>query len=310
MPACGSISKTAPAADLVTEQRSLDTTVGAVVVRTLHVASEAEVTAEPIHQLFHHRLTDTDNPDALGARARRFYAHGSFDVPGNRIDAKDFLGARWVVNGRALDDTFGDLLDRAQRLLHPSNPALRPAVIAHGDAHNANVWRTDAGLVLFDPAFAGMHVPALLAEAKATFHNVWAHPFWLYHPEQPAIATTVRYDDGTLDVRTEWTLSPLRQAFLDSKAELVWRPLLRAMNERGRVDPQWRATLRAALFACPTLVMNLRSGPDAAGRDPQTSLVGLTVAMLVGSEGSPLDEWFDSIDPTGAPVAGVGGVGA
>ena len=282
---------------LVAEQRALDTIAGRVLVDTLHFATEADVAAEPIHQLFHHRLVDPDRPEALGARAQRFYVHRSFALPGATLDWAAFGPARWNVNGQALEDTFADLLERARVLLHPANPALRPAVVAHGDAHNANVWRTPNGLVLFDPAFAGSHMPALLAEVKATFHNVWAHPFWLYHPAQSPYEATVRFVDGVLHVDTDWSPSPLRDAFQSSKADLVWRPLLGALRDRGWLHPDWRATVRAALFACPPLVMNLRSGEGAAGRDPVTSLVGLTVAMLAGSEGSPFDAWFDSIDP-------------
>ncbi len=285
---------------LVAEQRALDTITGRVLVDTLHFATEADVAAEPIHQLFHHRLVDPDQPAVLGARAERFYVHGSFALPGATLEWEDFGTARWNVNGHVLDDTFADLLERARVLLHPANPALRPAVVAHGDAHNANVWRTPDGLVLFDPAFAGSHMPALLAEVKATFHNVWAHPFWLYHPAQSPYEAAVRYADGVLHVDTDWSPSRLRDAFLASRADLVWRPMLCALRERGWLHPDWRATVRAALFACPTLVMNLRSGVGAAGRDPVTSLVGLTVAMLAGSEGSPFDAWFDSIDPGGA----------
>ena len=282
---------------LVAEARALDTTVGRLLVRTLHRASDNETAAEPIHQLFHHRLVDPDRSNMLGARAARYYVHRSFELDSIALDWPAFSTARWNVNGHLLNDAFGMLLERARVLLDPSNTAFRAAVVAHGDAHNANVWRGADGLVLFDPAFAGAHVPALLAEVKATFHNVWAHPFWLYHPAESHTATVATFADGVLQVDTDWVLTPLRAALLASKADLVWRPLLKALRERGWLDPRWRAIVRAALFACPTLVMNLRSGLDSAGRDPVTSLLGLTIAMLVGSEGSPLDEWFDSIDP-------------
>ena len=288
---------TADDPDLTADARALDAQIGRLQVRTMHLASGAEATAEPIHQLFHHRLVDPDRPNILGARATRYYVHRSFELGSARLDWAMFSTAQWNVNGCLLDDTFVTLLERAHVLLDPGNPAFRPAVVAHGDAHNANVWRGADGLVLFDPAFAGAHVPALLAEVKATFHNVWAHPFWLYHPSESRTATDARVGDGVLHVVTDWVLTPLRQTLLASKADLVWRPLLRALRDRGWLDPRWREVVRAALFACPTLVMNLRSGPDGSSRDPRTSLLGLTIAMLVGSEGSPLDEWFDSIDP-------------
>ena len=284
-------------AELTTDARALDATVGRLQVRTLHLASGDEAAAEPIHQLFHHRLVDPDRPNMLGARVARYYVHRSFDFGSVGLDWPAFSTARWHVNGGPLNDTFVTLLERARVLLDPSNPAFQPAVVAHGDAHNANVWRGADGLVLFDPAFAGAHMPALLAEVKATFHNVWAHPFWLYHPSESRTATDATFDDGVLHVDTDWVLTPLRQALLASKADLVWRPLLATLRDRGWLDPRWRAIVRTALFACPTLVMNLRSGPDSSGRDPNTSLLGFTVAMLVGSEGSALDAWFDSIDP-------------
>ena len=74
-------------------------------------------------------------------------------------------------------------------------------------------------LVFFDPAFAGAHLPALLAEIKPTFHNIFAHPDWLYHPADAALElrgqATVR--NGVLEVEHDWELPALRAAFLESK---------------------------------------------------------------------------------------------
>jgi hypothetical protein len=44
----------------------------------------------------------------------------------------------------------------------------------------------------------------------------------------------------------------------------------------------WRRIIRLALFLCPTLVMNLRAG--ATSHNPVSSLIGLAVAVMVGSE--------------------------
>ena len=99
----------------------------------------------------------------------------------------DFAALRWRINGIDYADTLAGLFDASLVRLAPDRLA-GGAVTAHGDAHNANVWIEerdgDARLVMFDPAFAGEHVPALLADVKATFHNVFAHPFWLYHPDE------------------------------------------------------------------------------------------------------------------------------
>ena len=108
---------------------------------------------------------------------------------------------------------------------------------------------------MFDPAFAGEHIPALLADVKATFHNIFAHPFWLYHPEEAdrRFHVSVSVADGRIDVTHDWQLTPLRRGFLDLKVEHVWRPLLAALAARDLLPPDWRSVMRLALFCCPTL---------------------------------------------------------
>ncbi|MCA8933479.1 MAG: hypothetical protein KDA49_13465, partial [Rhodospirillaceae bacterium] len=165
----------------------------AVALATLHTATADDVAAEPIHQLFHHRLVDRapggGGPGALGGRAKAFYVDGRFDFDGWSGSWAEIAGLSWRINGLDYPMTLADAFARAFRLLNPANLGPGPALVAHGDAHNANVWfeaddrvGADDRLVFFDPAFAGRHVPALLAEVKATFHNVFAHPFWLYDP--------------------------------------------------------------------------------------------------------------------------------
>jgi hypothetical protein len=112
-----------------------------------------------------------------------FYLGRAVDLPG--------VALPWPISrsagGSTADyaDTLAGLFDASLGRLAPDRLA-GGAVTAHGDAHNANVWIEERGgdsrLVMFDPAFAGEHVPALLADVKATFHNVFAHPLWLYHP--------------------------------------------------------------------------------------------------------------------------------
>ena len=111
----------------------------------------------------------------------------------------------------------------------------------------------------FDPAFAGAHLPALLAEIKPTFHNIFAHPDWLYHPDDAAkqLDCHASVRAGVLHVQHNWEPSPLRRAFLESKQQHVWRPLLAAPLLAGQA---WHRYMRLALFCCPTLVMNLRAG--------------------------------------------------
>jgi hypothetical protein len=183
-------------------------------------------------------------------------------------------------------------------------------VTAHGDAHNANVWieegRGAPRLVMFDPAFAGEHVPALLADVKATFHNIFAHPFWLYHPAEAEsrFRVDVSIEDGWITVTHDWALTPLRQGFLDLKIDHVWRPLLAALRTARLLPADWRHAVRLALFSCPTLVMNLRAGAAhgaTPGRSPAISALSFAVAVAAGSEPEAGSDAFSQfVDAIGA----------
>lgn len=292
-----------PAAEAraVAAERDLGERLGAVYGATLHPITPADSAAEPIHRLFHDRLVEMPGRRYPGGRLASFYVGRPFAFPGATIGWSDFAAARIVVNGRSYRDTVGALFDAAAERLAPERLADAGGVTAHGDAHNANVWYggpTDAPrLTLFDPAFAGEHVPALLAEVKATFHNVFAHPLWLYDPTTATerFRATADHRDGTLSIDTDWDLTPLRAGLLRAKAETVWRPLLADLAARGLLPSDWRRVIRLALFCCPTLVMNLRAG--AAGHTPTSSAIGWAVAVMAGSEPvGEMDVFTDFLD--------------
>ena len=291
---------------LIEAQRALDKLIGERYLATLHAADAAQVEAESIHRLFHARLVDPGRPDALGGRVRRFYVDQVFRFPGATLPWLDLAEKRWRINGVAYRHGLRELFEESRTRLEPARLAGHGAVVAHGDAHNANVWAEPATggrrLVFFDPAFAGRHIPALVAEVKATFHNIFSHPLWLYDApladHRFTAAATVSGD--IVDLRSDWQLSPLRKGFLDGKAALVWRPLLAALKERNRLPSDWRRIVRCALFCCPTLVMDLRAG-GGADHTPITSAIGLAVAVTMGSEPETgrdaLSDFLDSVEP-------------
>lgn len=292
-------------APLVRAQEDLDRIIGERYLATLHGATTDEAAAEPVHRLFHARLVDPEAPDRLGGRAARFYLDQPFEFPGLTAHWRDVGHRRWRINGVEYQGTLAGLFEESRRLLAPANFA-GAAVVAHGDAHNANVWCEDAAgpaprLVFFDPAFAGSHVPALLAEIKATFHNIFAHPFWLYDAGVAAkiYRASVRIPGEFVEIDHDWRLSDLRTAFLDSKVRQVWRPLLTGLKRRGLLPANWRRIVRCALFCCPTLVMNLRAG--AGDHNPVSSAIGLSVAVMAGSEPAagrdPLSAMLDVLAP-------------
>ena len=289
----------------VAAETALDRAIMRVFAESLTPITPAEAEAEPIHRLFHQRMIDPVTGAAPGGRYRDFYIGETFRFPGVELDWKAFADTRIAFNGvlyrQPVGALFADALDR----LAPRRLADAGGVIAHGDAHNANVWyleeEAERRLMFFDPAFAGAHIPSLLAEVKATFHNCLAHPLWLYEPAEAEqrYETRADYRDGVLSIETDWDLSPVRKRLLDVKAKEVWRPLLAALRERDMLPGDWRQVIRSALFLCPTLVMNLRAG--AGSHNPSSSAIGFGVAAMVGSEpqsGSDLmTAFFDAIDP-------------
>jgi len=272
----------------VAAERRLNTELMAVYARTLHPIDAAQSAAEPIHRLFQARLVDADYPGTIGGRFGSFYRGQRFEFPGLTLSWDDLKDLQIVVNGVRYRDTLATLFNDAFALLAPAGFAGSGGVTAHGDAHNANVWFEDHGqearLVMFDPAFAGRHVPALLAEVKTTFHNIFAHPLWLYDPPAAAMryhARAQRVGD-TVKIETDWRPSQVRLALLDAKADLLWRPLLHQLAARNLLPANWRRLLQLALFLCPTLVMNLRAGTGT--HNPVSSAIGIATAVAMGSD--------------------------
>ena len=261
---------------------------------TLHPVTPAQSWAEPIHRLFHERLIDRPGGRYPGGRLARFYLGKRFDLPGvGTVGWDDIAHLRPVVNGVEHRRSLAACFDAAHRRFRPDRLADAGGIVAHGDAHNANVWFEQHAegdrLTLFDPAFAGHAVPSLLAEVKATFHNVFAHPFWLYDPD---IATArhgaqVAIDGPRLRIDTDWSPGALRLALLRAKRDAYWAPWIAHLAARGMLPDDWDEVIRLGLFLSPTLVMNLRADrtadPGAGRHTPVSSAIGLSVALALGS---------------------------
>ncbi len=289
----------APPGDVIlAAQADRDELAARNLVASLHPITAAQSAAEPIHQLFHHRLTSPGAEPGRGGRIASFYEGRDFALGGGEpggtggtieLSWQQLLDARWRIDGIDYDRTLGELLAEAAELLDPAAVAAFGGVVAHGDDHNANVWFTTEGdahpLVAFDPAFAGRHVPALLAEVKATFHNALAHPLWLYEPAlaEERYGAAVRIVDGIVVVERDWALTPLRAALLTSRAERTWRPLIAALAEQGLLPEHWRRIVRLALMLCPLLVRDVRAG-GAGGHTPTTSALAFAMIVQCGAE--------------------------
>lgn len=281
-------------AALMAAQNAADEHLREIYRNTLEWQSSDDAAATPIHQLFYHRLT--------GGRLTRFYGDGSatsspeIALPGGTVGMREVRQARWTINGQQYDDTLNDLIERAIDLLQPAQAG--PSIIGHGDAHNGNVFYRAAtqSLLYFDPAFAGRHHP-LLDLTKPLFHNVFA--MWMYFPNEKAAQTHIalRRDGNVWTVEHDYALHPVRGMFLRSKVNRVLIPILRDLKAREWLRADWRAYLKAALFCCPFLTMNLT---DAAKFPPSISLLGLSMAVEMGAESkgrrSLIDQVLDEVE--------------
>jgi hypothetical protein len=274
---------------LTTAQHDADDRLWQIYQRTLNWQSAEDHARAPIHQLFYHRLT--------GGRLDRFYGAGqSVLLPTGHEAMTAVRAAHWTINGRDFDETLDDLIARARMLLAPDQAG--PAVIGHGDAHNGNVFFVSSDrLVYFDPAFAGRHHP-LLDLVKPLFHNVFA--MWMYFPAEMRDRLNVHAEKngGRWSITYDNQLHPIREMFLRSKALRVLLPLLRSLSKHGWLSDEWRSTLKAALFCCPLLTMNLT---DSARFSPETSAVGLAMSIEMGAESpsgnrTPIDRLLDEVE--------------
>lgn len=284
---------------LVKAQEKLDEISLERYIATLHDAESDQLKDEPILQLFTHRMEK-------GGRKEKFYDGQNCELPGVSINFDALSGLKWKINGIEYSQTLEKAFAKAKEVLAPkSNYA---AVIAHGDAHNGNVWynvdKTPPYLTQFDPAFAGRHIPALLAEVKATFHNIFAHPLWLYDAAEAdkSLAVNCKINGDVIEINHSWQLSKLRATFLNAKAKL-WKPLLAELKKQGKLPENWEEYIRLALFCCPTLVMNLRAnaGNSRNSHTKQTSALGFAISIMLSSAPTAgkdvATEFFDGIRP-------------
>lgn len=286
-------------------ERDLSNTLLQNYTRTLHRISPEEAAGEPIHRLFHERLIDSATRRWPGGRYADYYLGKAFEFPGVTLGWHEFSRLTCVINGMPYEKTIGELFSDAANRLAPKRLSDSGGVVAHGDAHNANVWyRMDGGkpkLSFFDPAFAGSNIPTLLAEIKSTFHNIFAHPLWLYEPDEAAkhFRASSKLQGNRLEIETDWTLSSIRRDLLEIKATCLWRPLLLELSRRNILTPDWRTVIRLGLFLCPTLVMNLRAGVKT--HNAVSSLIGFSVATMAGSPPANgrdlMTAFLDQIDP-------------
>ncbi|WP_413283000.1 hypothetical protein [Vibrio sp. MA40-2] len=290
-------------APVIEAQVAFDKLVLGKTLNSYRVGTKTQVNSEAIHQLFYRRLVDKVNPVGFGGRVAKFYVGKTFALGSVVLDWDTFANAKWQINGIDYPHTIFELFQQASNVLDPINLANHGVVTAHGDAHNANVWFEQSdkpSLSMFDPAFAGEYIPALLSEIKATFHNIFAHPYWLYEPKEVEsnYDINVYFNDetSTIHINHNWDLTPLRQSFLDSKMTHYWKPLIQFLADKNALPAHWKEIIRLGLFCCPTLVMNLRASADNSNTAYSSALGFALAVSLASSNDAGLSHWVDSLE--------------
>ncbi|GAC1642585.1 MAG: hypothetical protein NVS4B12_05960 [Ktedonobacteraceae bacterium] len=246
----------------------------ALYTRTLAYSTAEEHAQAPIHQLFWHRLT--------GGRLKNYYGNKRVTLPNNvgSIPFDTLLSSSWQINGIDQRYTLGALIERAITVIHPEYATF--TVVGHGDAHFGNVFlENNQDYLYFDPAFAGRHSP-LLDVIKPLFHNVFAT--WMYFPLEVAqrYHIAVHIDHETIVVHHNYTLTPIRQAILQTKEVYLLTPLLTQMRSLGVLPNDWLEIMQSALLCCPLLTMNLI---DAERIPLSVGWLGFALAIFMGNNG-------------------------
>lgn len=269
---------------LTEAQHAADNQLFVIYRETLKNQSASDAATAPIHQLFYHRLA--------GGRLERFYGNETtIHLPDGYHLMQEIRQKRWQINGQVYAETLDDIIARSLVLLHPSQAGL--SIIGHGDAHNGNIFLRSSPhqteMCYFDPAFAGRHSP-ILDLTKPLFHNVFA--MWMYFPQIKSEQTNVRLKitPETLQVEHDYALHPIRHMFLESKINRVLIPILQELKKHNQLPSDWRQVLKAALFCCPFLTMNLT---DSSKFPPEISLLGLAMTVEMGSESSGSQSLID-----------------
>ena len=275
---------------LAAEQRLLKLQLD-IYLNTMRTAPTGEVIDSPLLQLFLWRLISRQG---AVPRVDLYYTNQSAILPDRVMSFNELAQKRWIINGVEYNESIAEIIAKAKEYLNPEREIMLPVVIGHGDEHNGNKFYLNGELVLFDPAFAGVQ-PALLSFVKATVHNTFLHPFWLYDPERlnGKLKFNYRIEDNMILIEHNWDMadrSPLRQEILNQQIKAVWKPLLKALREQNLLPSYWKEYLRKALFCCPFLVYNLL---DTKKYSPVATLLALSKCVELGSTAKNQDGLAD-----------------
>jgi hypothetical protein len=235
----------------------------------------------PIHQLFFHRI-------ASGGRIDLFYTEKQLLLDNQTFAYSDFSKLSWTINSVQYAQPLSVLVDRARKVLKDNMATI--SVVGHGDAHNGNLFVDYAKpqLTYFDPAFAGRHSP-FLDLVKPLFHNVFAR--WMYFPDTVSDEFEITFKATANSIVVEHNFKPteIRKRFFTSKIANALVPLIQYLEGRGALPADWQQQMRAALFCCPFLTVNLFAPSNLQGSlaeryNSKIKLLGLCMCISMAAD--------------------------
>lgn len=97
--------------EAVLAERDLSAKLLEVYLQTLHPVTVEQVSAEPIHRLFHQRLIDAGTRVSPGGRLADFYVGKPFVFPGAELDWDEFSRLKFVINGQRYAHSVGEFFE-------------------------------------------------------------------------------------------------------------------------------------------------------------------------------------------------------
>ena len=101
---------------------------------------------------------------------------------------------------------------------------------------------------------------------------------------------TVSVDDTNIAVEHDYTLTPVRQAILQTKVEHLLTPLIAELCEQNALPEDWREMMQLALMCCALLTINLLNEQHIP---PAISWLGLLLAVQMGNSG--IEAWRENL---------------
>ena len=104
----------------------------------------------------------------------------------------------------------------------------------------------------------------------------------MYFPHNIAqdLQLTLSRRGQIISVEANYTLTPVRQAILQTKVEHLLRPLIAKLRERDMLPVHWKEIIQLAMMCCPLLTVNLLDGERMP---PSISWLGLLLAVQTGN---------------------------